>query len=379
MGLFAPADISKLATNKDVKGLVKALRHEKDAKQRKAAATALGDIADKGSVDGLIAALKDREDIVRWAAARALGKIGDTRAADPLAAALAGPWVPGDNHFAWALGQLGDVRAIGPLIFCIRHEGTSYDAVSALATIGTRAVEPLAGVLHERDQLAQQHAAEALGKIGGPRAVELLVAALDDPEKFVRWGAARALGQIGDPGAVETLIVALKQPEWEVRWAASEALGLIGDPRAVEPLIAALQDRDWHIPEKVIKLAVNPRAMAATALGRIGDPRAGGALSMASQDGDADVRAAAAAALGQPVPGKPGRTGTQALGEGSGGRLGLRRVHDLRQRRGPQGLRDQDPSVEMAGQSSWIPRRRSRRRWASLAVMRRPQPSYGTC
>ena len=46
--------------------------------------------------------------------------------------------------------------------------------------------------------------------------------------------------------------------------------------------------------------------MAATALGRIGDPRAAGALSMASQDGDADERAAAAAALGQPVPGKPG-------------------------------------------------------------------------
>ena len=105
-------------------------------------------------------------------------------------------------------------------------------------------MEPLAGVLCERDELAQQHAAEGhRARFGGPRAVELLVAALDDPEKFVRWGAARALGQIGDPGAVEALIVALKQPEWEVRWAPLEALGLIGDPRAVEPLIAALQDR----------------------------------------------------------------------------------------------------------------------------------------
>lgn len=60
--------------NKDVKGLIKALKH-KDSRVRDIAALVLGDIGDVRAVEPLIQALKDENYSVRSSASEALEKI----------------------------------------------------------------------------------------------------------------------------------------------------------------------------------------------------------------------------------------------------------------------------------------------------------------
>ena len=153
------------------------------------------------NVDGLIAALRDDDYIVRWKVAEALGEIGDARAVEPLIKAL------GDED--------GDVRQA---------------ATEALGEIGdARAVEPLIKALGDEDGDVREFAVDALGKIGDARAVEPLIDALGDEKMTVRGGAAMALGKIGDARAVEPLIKALGDDDEYVRMVAAEVLKGLGD------------------------------------------------------------------------------------------------------------------------------------------------------
>jgi HEAT repeat protein len=79
--------VSLLEKNRDVEGLIKALKDE-DLVVRRGAASALGKIRDARAVEPLIQALKDKDSSVRWGAAVALGRIGDARATEPLNQAL---------------------------------------------------------------------------------------------------------------------------------------------------------------------------------------------------------------------------------------------------------------------------------------------------
>lgn len=87
MPLFGPPDIPKLQRTRNVKGLIRALRH-RDTAIREDAADALGDLKDGRAVMPLIAALNDAGDFVREAAVEALGEMIDYRAVEPLISAL---------------------------------------------------------------------------------------------------------------------------------------------------------------------------------------------------------------------------------------------------------------------------------------------------
>jgi hypothetical protein len=85
--LFKP-NVEKLKKERNVNGLIKALRH-KDSLIRLRAAEALGSIRDKKAVEPLIQALLNDEDPwVRRKAALALENIPDKRAVEPLIQAL---------------------------------------------------------------------------------------------------------------------------------------------------------------------------------------------------------------------------------------------------------------------------------------------------
>src|SRR4030043_126453 len=86
MGFFGP-NIKKMKANKDVEGLIEALK-DKDESVRRLAAEALGEIGDARAVEPLIQALKDKDTWLRWCSAEALGEIGDARAVAPLIQAL---------------------------------------------------------------------------------------------------------------------------------------------------------------------------------------------------------------------------------------------------------------------------------------------------
>ncbi len=115
-------------------------------------------------VEGLINALKDKDPMIRGDATEVLGKIGDSRAVEPLIEALK-----------------DIVREI---------------AIESLRKIGEPAVESLIKALKDKDTLIRSGAAKALGKIGDKRAVESLTEALKYGDIFVRSAAAEALEKI---------------------------------------------------------------------------------------------------------------------------------------------------------------------------------------
>jgi HEAT repeat protein len=271
--------VKQMKAKKNVRGLIKALGYQKDARVGQAASFALGEIGDPRAVKPLIAVLKDHKEDVRKAAAIALGKIGDPRAVEPLIAVLKeieGVVFRGVcRAAAEALGEIGDPRAVEPLIAALKDkdEYVRKAAAIALGEIGDpRAVEPLTNALQYGGPELRKAAAEALDKLGwlpdegangaaywvvknewarcvkiGEPALVPLTAALKDLKEDVRRAAARALGEIGESKAVESLAAALNDEDSNVRLAIADALGKLSDPCALVPLISLLKDSNWHI------------------------------------------------------------------------------------------------------------------------------------
>lgn len=294
----------------------------------------------KQALPDFIAALEDKNFLVRVAAARALGRIGDQRAFEPLLKALQqGGYV---RHAAeqslnllqpdWKVSEaarkmqpdfirelkdpshevrygaarqlekIGDAQAVQPLIETLvdpvsQVRKAAADAVEAIApdwpeSEAARAALPaLADALKHTDAEVHHTAAEALGRIRDPRAVQPLIDALPT----VGAVAASALGSIGDPRALGPLVSILKHRSLFLRLAVERALdridsGWAHSPAAAEavPAIikAFLECPDWEV-----------RRAAADALGKIGDPRAVEALLLAQKDEDREVKNLAAQAL----------------------------------------------------------------------------------
>lgn len=296
---FKP-DIDYLEENKDIDGLIKALKNE-DFLIRKDAAIALKKIGDERAVEPLIESLKyeEWEDdytiliAVRENSAEALGNIGDRRAVEPLIQALSEDT---DEEVRWkaasALGKINDKRAVDSLIKALSDENWAVrrNVIIALGKLGDeRSFEPILNSLSDRDWHVRKYAAVALGKIGDERAINPLLNALNDEDSDVRWKSIVALGDIGIP-AVEPLIKAFENKDWQIKSRAAEVLGKIGDERAVEPLIEALNRKDKYQNKYV-------RGRIVEALGKIGDERAVEPLIKALDDQYIYVRLKASDAL----------------------------------------------------------------------------------
>ena len=185
---------------------------------RQAAADALGWMADRRSVEVLVAALGDEDWKVCANAVIALGRLNDRRAVTPLVALIAGSNPAMRFVAAGILGRLGDRRATAPLV----------------------------GLLDDADIKVRAAGAEALGALGGPR-------------RRIHWrerpgarvGRSLAPGNDYRPGAVErhprpgTLAPrfwSANAARSEQRPRAAELLGELGDPRAIWPLAMVLVD-----------------------------------------------------------------------------------------------------------------------------------------
>ncbi len=296
---FIP-DVDKLEEQKNVEGLILALKNE-DYLVRKDAAIALKRIGDERAVEALIEALKyeNWEDdytvliAVREHAAEALGIIGDKKAVNPLIEALKDV----DEDVRWkaavALGNIGDPSAVEPMIDCLNDDNWNVrkNIAIALGKIGDdRAFNSLLKTMDDKDWHVRKYAAAAIGKIGNEMAIDPLVKALNDEDNDVRWKSIIALGEIGKP-AVIPLLKAFKDEDWEVRGRAAEVLGKIGDERAVEPLIRALNNKRDKNHNKYV------RGRIIEALGKIGDERAVEPLINALDDQYIYVRLKASNAL----------------------------------------------------------------------------------
>jgi HEAT repeat protein len=340
MGLFGPPDVAKLKARGDVPGLIKALADDKDFQRRRAATSALGELADRRAVDALGAALKDPDEYVRPHAARALGKIGDPRAVEPLGVALKDPSVDVRVAAAKGLGEIGDSSAIPALLTALNDPSIGVRAAAARSLAGIGWI-PDSGQTGEGYLLVQKRDWAACVTLG-PAAVDPLLDALKRRDRHVRIGAAESLGKIRDPRSAKPLVAILGDPDPRVRQAARDALMLMMF-LAEKPLVAALLDanptrrrlareildrsgwspdktgagasywvatRQWAKCVEIGAPAVRAlmwalekdedtaRAQAAAALGEIGHPRAASALRGALDDPNEDVRRQAAVALG---------------------------------------------------------------------------------
>ena len=176
-----------------VEPLVAALKH-RDKVVRRAAAQALGKIADPRSAKGLVSALGDSDQNVRQAAAEALVRIM-APAAKPLTAALLDGNATRRRLAREVLDRTGwspDRSKAGASYWIAKRQ---WDRC---VEIGAPAVAPLLWALEHDDEWGRGEAALALGRIGNPRVAEPLRAALNDDAEHVRVCAARALAALSE-------------------------------------------------------------------------------------------------------------------------------------------------------------------------------------
>ena len=98
--------VHKMKRNRDVGGLVKALKYEKKSQMRGKAALALGEIRDPSAGGSLVIALGDDSGAVRKKAVEALGLIADERAEGPLSMVLKDESLQVRMAVPWALENI---------------------------------------------------------------------------------------------------------------------------------------------------------------------------------------------------------------------------------------------------------------------------------
>ena len=208
-------DIPSLSAKRDIRGLIRALRHPDLGVQWEATA-ALGSLGPE-AIDELLRELRTRHRSVKLGIIEALGEIRDPRAVEPLLRELHDPSVEVRWETALALGEIGDSRATGPLLAGLRDPDRYVRYGTALA-LGKLGWDP--GTPGERAclllGLQDWDGLRALG----PPSVPALASALKDREKTVRARAVEVLGEIGDPAAIPAIMQALRDVDDEVRWMA---------------------------------------------------------------------------------------------------------------------------------------------------------------
>jgi HEAT repeat protein len=196
-------------------------------------------------------------------------------------------------------GQTKDRAAIPTLLEALKGEFYTVRGKSAraLADIGDKqAVQPILGLLKDKEAETRINAALALGQFNHPVTFggigDLL---LDDLEIEVRQAAAKALSRTRNPAVLPYLMDAMRDSFW---WYGREHAALVlldaiesFGSFAVEPLIEALADKEGTV-----------RRFAARILGNIKDPRAIEALGMELYDLNHEVGTAVALALSQIGP-----------------------------------------------------------------------------
>ena len=275
-----------------VPALVDALKSSV-VEQRRYAVQALGQIAPPEATQLLLERLNDKDNIVRVEAIHSLDKIGDRIAVTPLIGLLSDRDSEVAGTAAEALGTLGDKAAVEPLVRILREGrlpvGYLFDVAQALDSLGWRPSDPEDKA---RYYIARRRWKE-VAVLGKP-AIDCIVDVLQRVPPHVRTKAVETLGNIKDKAAVEPLVGLLGDRDDEVRKAATKALHKLGwEPSGSAKRIKYYAARgDWDklvdLGEKSVKTLVrllNDREglteenwRIIRALGEIGDSRAVGPL-----------------------------------------------------------------------------------------------------
>jgi HEAT repeat protein len=218
------------------------------AKARALAAQALGDVKDptekRRAVEALIRALDDDRPDVRMEACSSLGELREPSALPHLIKRLDDGAAPVRQNAAIALGTIGHPDGFEHLVGA---------AALALGAIGDRRALPLlAAELEHADVGARFDVAYALAELKDPRGREVLVAALADPERA--WDAVTALatlGTIDDAEALSRAMSSKSTPPEATVLAAGKVLAIMPEgahhDAARRVLVAALGARKVNV------------------------------------------------------------------------------------------------------------------------------------
>lgn len=220
--------------------------------ERFGAARGLGESGDDSVVEALVAALGDRNPLVKQQVLKSLGAIG-ARSSNPT-----------------RRGEIIDL-----LLDKVRsNTSLGESAARGMAAFGEDALPFLVPLLREQDLKSAHNAAIAISDIGIP-ALDILAELLNHPNAEIRKVALTGLARrIHNDLRVKTILQsALKNSDEWIRASAAYNLGLHRVTESLPDLLSALQDD-----------AVSVRAKAAIALGRIGSAQAMLALMGALDD-----------------------------------------------------------------------------------------------
>lgn len=232
--------------------LVTALRDDAEPMVRAAAAMALGGRGED-VVEALLAALEDRDAIVRMAVPSALMAAAPGRGREALGALLVDPPTPLSVEAARVLVARGDERGDAYLLRVMaagtRRELRAQAAVGALG-MATRQAEALLRLMRDDDHEVALRVASALARHEATRqeALAALRPMARLPDGFVAIRALAVLAQHGDATAADPIREALDSPDATVRRLAvlawSDATGASGD---CDPLAPRLRDDDRSV------------------------------------------------------------------------------------------------------------------------------------
>lgn len=246
-------------------------------------------IGGEGSEDLILAALEDKEGIVRFAGAMAAGERRIEAAYDRLLDMLEDPSASVQVAVRYALHRLGDYRRSHDLETFARHPRPQVRA-NTVMVLGLleepSAVKILRHLQRDRDPAVALQTAEALWRYGDMEGLKSLVAA--SQSAFPDYQIVALMAMVGpkDHRVIEHVRSQLTAEHTEVQLAAARALGVLG-----EDLGYAIAQQAVRQPSPRLKV------LAAMAFAEIGRSDAQPLLKPLLDDEDADVRLAAATAL----------------------------------------------------------------------------------
>lgn len=211
-------DIESLATKKDIRGLIRALRF-RDVDVQLDAAKALGSLG-PDAIGHLLTALRIRDKTIKLGIIGALAEIRSPESIGPLSATLSNENSEVRWQAALALGEIGDPAAAAALQSTLSDPDkyVRYASATSLTMLGWKP--------HNDDEKARYFAAmlewNAARQIGKP-AVPALVSLLRDRDSSVRIKAVEILGEMGEKDATPALMQSLGDENREVRWSAALA------------------------------------------------------------------------------------------------------------------------------------------------------------
>ena len=175
----------------------------------------LGRIGARDAAPFLRGLLDHADPFVRREAVLALGKLGDPTLLPTLGRALRQDRDAGVRAAAaQSLPNLRDTAAVAALVVALDDSAAPvrHSALAGLNRLwGRRAQEAAIAALDDKDETARYIAAQILGKRRVSAALEGMCDALADSSVWVRLEAARALGRLDDARAVPPLEKALKR------------------------------------------------------------------------------------------------------------------------------------------------------------------------